>query len=557
MELTKKNKSILKIQELSVEFTLESKFLKKDKIANTILAVDNISFDIESGKTFCLVGESGSGKSVCALAITRLLAANSKVQGKILFNDLDLINLNNEQMRNIRGSEISMIFQEPMTSLNPILTIGEQIIETILEHNPHKNFAEAIDEAIFILNQVQIKDSDKKLNTYPHQLSGGQRQRVMIAMALVCGPKLLIADEPTTALDVTIQAEILDLMKKLQNENHMSILFITHDFGVVAQVADHVGVMQNGKIVEIDNVNQVLTKPTHTYSKKLINSLPENLPKNISVTSYPGDLDNEFTKNLIEINNLQVWFPIKHGLFKRTTGYVRAVDDVNLNVEKGKVVALVGESGCGKTTLGKSLVALEPIKAGKVLIDGIELKKILNEGHKNFRSKIQMVFQDPKSSLNPRHRIIDTLIEPLRVHKIGINERERIDLTAEMLSQVHLPKDSLWRFPHAFSGGQRQRISIARALLLNPQVLICDEITSALDVSVQAEILYLLQEIQNKHNLSIIFITHNIGVVKYLSDSIAVMKDGKIVEFGETNEVCSNPTNEYTKTLLASVPQMH
>jgi len=526
-----------------------------------IKAVDDVSFKIEKGETFCLVGESGSGKSITALSLIQLLPDHvvTHLSGTIDFDwrqqddkhtNVDMMRLDEPQLRQIRGSRIAMIFQEPMTSLNPVFTIGDQIIEALQLHHPEMSEAEAKTKALTALKQVQIPKAEQRFDNYPHQLSGGQRQRVMIAMALVGEPDLLIADEPTTALDVTVQAEILKLMRDLQERIGMSILFITHDFGVVAQIAHHVGVMKQGKLVEVGETKQLLQKPQHLYSQKLLASLPENLPK-------PNKVESNDSESLIEIKNLKVWFPIKKGLLQRTVDHVRAVDDVDLSIHKGQIMALVGESGCGKTTLGRSLLQLEKPTAGSIRMDGHELTNLSNKELRQWRPKMQIAFQDPQSSLNPRLLIVTTLTEPMKVHGIGATQEERIELAGKVLESVHLKREFLWRYPHEFSGGQRQRIGLARALVLHPEFIVCDEITSALDVSVQAEILQLLLELRQVNDLTLLFITHNIGVVEYLSDETVVMYKGKIVERGKTADVCGNPQQDYTQKLLSAVPRMN
>ncbi|HIP94607.1 MAG TPA: ABC transporter ATP-binding protein [Leucothrix sp.] len=531
-----------------------------------IKAVDDISLEIESAETYCLVGESGSGKSICALSIIQLLPAgiSSHPDGEILFNwqkdqdtqtQVNMLELEDTALRQIRGSRIAMIFQEPMTSLNPVLNIGEQIVEALQLHHPNMSDGEARDQAITAMKQVQIKNSEGRFNDFPHQLSGGQRQRVMIAMALACKPDLLIADEPTTALDVTVQAEILRLMKKLQKDTGMSILFITHDFGVVAQMAHKVGVMQQGKLVEQGVMKEVLTNPQHPYTKKLLAAVPDNLerPKIIQAENSISD-DSQV---LVDIKDLKVWFPIKTGLFRRVTDHVRAVDNVDLQIHKGKIVALVGESGCGKTTLGRAIIQLEEATEGSIKLSGEELIGLTAKQLRPIRSRMQIAFQDPQSSLNPRLQIVTTLTEPMEVHNIGENKEDRIERAANILEEVQLERDFLWRYPHEFSGGQRQRIGLARALVVKPEFIVCDEITSALDVSVQAEILQLLLEIRKKQDLTLLFITHNIAVVEYLSDETVVMKAGKIVERGLTADVCGNPQQAYTQKLLAAVPRLN
>lgn len=530
-----------------------------------IKAVDGISLDIKKGETYCLVGESGSGKSICALSVIQLLPAgiSSNPAGEILFNwrknnetqtEVDMLKLEDDELRQIRGSRITMIFQEPMTSLNPVFSIGEQIVEALQLHHSGMSDQEAKDQTIKAMKQVQIKNAEGRFNDFPHQLSGGQRQRVMIAMALACKPDLLIADEPTTALDVTVQAEILSLMKELQKTTSMSILFITHDLGVVAQMAHQVGVMQQGKIVEQGDVKTLLSNPEHPYTKKLLAAVPENLER----PSHFKRAEKLETSNdaLISVDNLKVWFPIKTGLFRRITDHVRAVDDVDLKIHKGKIMALVGESGCGKTTLGRAIVQLESATEGSIKLSGKELTGLSQKELQPIRPRIQIAFQDPQSSLNPRLQIVTTLTEPMSVHGIGENKEDRIERAAKVLEIMQLDRDHLWRYPHEFSGGQRQRIGLARALVVDPEFIVCDEITSALDVSVQAEILQLLLEIRQQRDLTLLFITHNIGVVEYLSDETVVMKAGKIVEQGLTGDVCGNPQQAYTQKLLEAVPRL-
>ena len=526
-----------------------------------VKAVDDISFQIPKGETFCLVGESGSGKSITALSIMRLLPQGiaSHPAGEIWFQGQNLLSLDDAALRTIRGSQIAMIFQEPMTSLNPVFTVGEQIMEALQLHHPELSDEAAQQRTIDALTQVQMPNPDQRFYDYPHQLSGGQRQRVMIAMALACDPELLIADEPTTALDVTVQAEILKLLRHLQAETGMSILLITHDFGVVAQMAQQVGVMQYGKLVEVEQASQVLTAPQHAYTRKLLASVPENLvkPARSSASVTLGTVEQAELPPLIQTQAIKVWFPVKKGIFRRTVNHIKAVDDVSLSIPRGQIVALVGESGCGKTTLGRAIIRLESVTAGTIHLDQQDLTALNQRQLRPLRPKMQMVFQDPQSSLNPRLLIATTLTDPLKMHGIGKTEAERIELAAQALESVQLKRDYLWRYPHEFSGGQRQRIGLARALVLNPEFIVCDEITSALDVSVQAEILQLLLKIRDERNLTLLFITHNISVVEYLSDEIVVMYQGKIVEQGQTADVCRNPQNPYTQKLLAAVPRLH
>ena len=534
----------------------------------TVKAVDGVSFKIEKGETFCLVGESGSGKSICALSVMQLLPAgiSSHPSGSIQFDwrsdsgsveQVDLLNLSDTDMRRIRGARIAMIFQEPMTSLNPVFSIGEQIVEALQLHNIGLSDTDARLQAIDALEQVQIKSPESRFDDYPHQLSGGQRQRVMIAMALACKPDLLIADEPTTALDVTVQAEILDLMRDLQRDKGMAVLFITHDFGVVAQMAHRVGVMQYGKLVEEGLTKDVLTNPQHEYTQQLLAAVPENLSRPDSFSTQSSEPSTDTQATLVEVRDLNVWFPIKKGLFRRVVDHVKAVDGVDLDIKKGSIMALVGESGCGKTTMGRAILQLEKPTSGSVTLAGQELTGLSAEAIRPIRPRMQIAFQDPHSSLNPRLKIMTTLTEPMAAHGIGESREDRIERAAKVLEQVQLSRDHLWRYPHEFSGGQRQRIGLARALVLNPEFIVCDEITSALDVSVQAEVLQLLLEIRQQRDLTLLFITHNIAVVEYLSDEVVVMKAGKIVEQGSTAKICQDPHETYTKALLDAVPRLN
>ncbi len=527
-----------------------------------VKAVDGISFHIDRGETFCLVGESGSGKSVTALSVIQLLPReiSSHPDGRILFDyrhddgrveQVEMLTLSEERKREIRGARIAMIFQEPMTSLNPVFTVGDQIIEALQLHNPGMGYEEARQRAIEALEQVQIPDAARRVEEYPHRLSGGQRQRVMIAMAMACEPDLLIADEPTTALDVTVQAEILRLMKRLQRRCGTSILFITHDFGVVSQMADRLAVMRKGKIVEEGPLREVLGAPSHPYTRQLLAALPENLPR----PSLPQPPAGE-QKPLIDVRGLQVHFPIRKGVLRRTVDHVRAVDGIDLQIPEGQILALVGESGCGKTTLGRSILRLIDPTGGSIRFEGREIGGLSRRELRPFRRRMQIVFQDPVSSLNPRLTVARTLMEPMAVHGIGESNEERLERARRTLEQVQLDPDYVWRYPHEFSGGQRQRIGIARALVLDPRFIVCDEVTSALDVSVQAEILQLLLELRRERNLTLLFITHNIGVVEYVSDEMAVMYGGRIVERGPTAEVCANPQHQYTRRLLAAVPRV-
>lgn len=526
-----------------------------------VKAVDDVSFSVSRGETYCLVGESGSGKSVTALSIIRLLPERITTHpgGAIRFDfrhrddthrTVDMLQLDEPALQTIRGLRIAMIFQEPMTSLNPVFTVGEQIIEALTLHNPEMSATEARARALTALEQVQIQDAEKRLDDYPHRLSGGQRQRVMIAMAMACKPDLLIADEPTTALDVTVQAEILKLMKSLQQQTGMGILFITHDFGVVAKMADRVGVMRHGKIVESNTLANILDRPQHSYTRALLGALPDNLPR--PEKPVPPDPSSAY----IEVRDLKVWFPVRQGVFRRHVGDIKAVDGVDMAIGRGEIIALVGESGCGKTTLGRAILHLVTPTGGDVQIDGKTITGLSPRELRPFRMAMQIIFQDPLSSLNPRLNIETTLIEPMAVHGIGQSHDERIEMAGQALETVQLSRDYLWRYPHEFSGGQRQRIGIARALVLNPGFIVCDEVTSALDVSVQAEILEMLLALRRERQLALLFITHDIGVVEYVSDRTLVMQAGRVVEHGPTAQVCGSPENPYTRKLLSAVPRL-
>ncbi len=545
---------LLRVENLSTHLRSGGKMVK---------AVDGVSFTLNKGETFCLVGESGSGKSITALSVIQLLPPDisSHPNGQIHFayrhdsgeqESVEMITLAEDQKRKIRGARIAMIFQEPMTSLNPVFTIGDQIIEALQLHDPALSYDAARQKALDALKQVQIPKAEERLDDYPHRLSGGQRQRVMIAMAMACEPDLLIADEPTTALDVTVQAEILRLMKELQQRRGTAILFITHDFGVVSQIADRLAVMKLGKIVENGDVKSVMQNPQHPYTQQLMAALPENLARHRRQARTP--LDNEAA--LIELTDLKVHFPIKKGIFRHTVDHVRAVDGVDLKIAKGQILALVGESGCGKSTMGRAILRLIEPTGGSVKFNGQDVTGLSRADMQPLRKQMQIIFQDPMSSLNPRLTIADTLTEPMKVHGIGSSKEERLQLAADVLQQVQLDEDYLWRYPHEFSGGQRQRIGIARALVLKPSFIVCDEVTSALDVSVQAEILQILLKLRDEHDLTLLFITHNIGVVEYIADEMAVMNGGRIVERGLTADVCHRPQHEYTQKLLAAVPRV-
>lgn len=515
-------------------------------------AVDDISFCIERDQTMVLLGESGSGKSVTALSIMRLLPAAAQIrQGEVLLDGQDLLRLSERRMRDIRGRRIAMIFQEPQSSLNPVLTAGQQIGETLYRHQGLRGRTQR-DRVIELLDAVGIPEPEQRCDNYPHQFSGGMKQRIMIAMALAGRPELLIADEPTTALDVTIQARILDLLRDLQREVGMGILFITHDIGVAAQMANHVAVMRNGIIVESNDREPFFARPKHPYTLQLFHALPSRERRQREARESRPDTA---AKPLLEVNDLKVHFPIRKGIFKRVIGHVRAVDGVSIRIHAGETVAMVGESGSGKTTLGKGILQLERPTDGRVLFDGIELTELQGRALRKYRSDIQVVFQDPYASMNPRMLISDIIEEGMLAQRIGGNREQRLARIDELLQQVDLSPEHKHRYPHEFSGGQRQRICIARALAVDPKLIICDEPTSALDVSVQAQILDLLKALQARLGLAYLFITHNIAVVEYLAHYVAVMYQGQVVEQGPVDEVLLQPQHDYTRKLLEAVPR--
>jgi ABC-type microcin C transport system duplicated ATPase subunit YejF len=507
--------------------------------------VDDISFEIHASETFALVGESGSGKSITALSVLRLLPNNARLNAEtITLQGDDLLKHSEFDLCKIRGRRIGFIFQDPMSSLNPVMTVGRQIEEVIQLH-----FAltrEALKQRVLeLLQQVEIPEPQQRIKDYPHQLSGGQRQRVMIAIALAGKPDLLIADEPTTSLDVTIQAQILALLKNIQQQTGMALWLISHDLALVSSIADRVAVMQQGKIVETGATAEFFNQPKHPYTRKLLNALP-------SIQSCLTHSAEE-QPPLLQVSDFYCYYPIRKGIFKRVVDHVRAVDGVSFDIQQGKTLALVGESGCGKTTLGKSLLNLIP-GSGRVVINGIELNALTGEALRRQRANIQIVFQDPFSSMNPRMLVGDIIAEGIRALHPEVSLEQRKDRVRQLLQQVDLPEDSALRYPHEFSGGQRQRICIARALAVNPKLIVCDEPTSALDVSVQAQIIQLLKTLQREKGVSYLFITHDLAVVAEIADDVAVMYRGKIIEQGNVAEVLTRPKQAYTQKLLAAVP---
>ena len=544
---------LLQVQDLTTVFRTSRR---------TLTAVDRISFGIREGETFALVGESGSGKSVTALSVIRLLPeAASLTSGSIPFEGKDLLKLPERDMRDMRGSGISMIFQEPMTSLNPVVKVGRQISEVLIRHR-NMSRPQARRRVLDLLDAVRIPRPSQTIDMYAHELSGGMKQRVMVAIALACEPRLLIADEPTTALDVTIQAQVLELINDLQRQFKMAILFITHDLAVVKQVADQVAVMKDGQIVEQSSNGVFFSSPQHAYSWDLFAALPamekrgKPLLEGNSHRLHKPVIENMTKNDVLQVRDLAVYFPIRKGLFKRTVGYVKAVDGVSLDIPPGQTVALVGESGSGKTTVGKGILRLVQPTLGEVTYLGLPIHEIGHNQLLEQRANLQIVFQDPYSSMNPRMLVGSIIEEGIKALNVIPDAQARKQRVLELLEQVGLDKDAHLRYPHEFSGGQRQRICIARALAVNPKIIICDEPTSALDVSVQAQILDLLNHLQEQYAISYLFITHNMSVVAYFADRVAVMYQGQIVEQGEVEQVLTDPQHEYTRRLLSAVPKL-
>nr|WP_174839872.1 MULTISPECIES: ABC transporter ATP-binding protein [unclassified Ruegeria] len=551
---------IAQIKKLRVEFQTKD---------GPVVGVEDVSFEVNPGETVCIVGESGSGKSVSSLSLMRLVefGGGEIAGGELLFDrrdgeEMDLSNADQDLMKQIRGNEIGMIFQEPMTALNPVFTVGRQLTEGLRIHKEMSK-AQAEERALELLRQVRIPEPERRLKQYPHELSGGMRQRVVIAMAMACEPRLLIADEPTTALDVTIQAEILALMDRLKRETGTAVMFITHDMAVVAQMADRVVVMFRGNKVEEGTVKEIFENPQHDYTKALLAAVPKlgemrgkSAPEPMkllgvegqNIAPIPGTEDV-----LLTVKNLTTRFPVKGGLLRRTISNVHAVEDVSFTLNKGQTLSLVGESGCGKSSAGRSILRLVEPMAGEVNLDGVDIMKLDPAGLRKARLDMQMIFQDPFASLNPQMQLVDQVAEPMRNYGVATGS-ELQDRVAQLFDKVQLPRSFMRRFPHEMSGGQRQRIAIARALALNPKLIIADEAVSALDVSVQAQVLNLMMELQSELGLSYLFISHDMAVVERVSHYVGVMYLGRIVELGPRARVFENPQHAYTQALMKAVP---
>lgn len=524
---------LLKVENVVVDFRIAT---------GTVNAVRGVSYEVARGETLAVVGESGSGKSVTARAIMSMLAENATVGNdtKIIFDGKDISNFSEPQMQGLRGNRISMIFQEPLTSLNPIYKVGDQVAEIIQVHRPMSK-KEAYEEAVQLFREVQLPDPEARLNQYPHEMSGGQRQRVMIAMALANKPDLLIADEPTTALDVTVQAEILSLLKSLQKSHKMAVILITHDLTVVEKTSDKVVVMRYGEVVERGTTEGVFANPQHPYTKHLIASEPKGLPDPLAAQATP----------LMVAEDMRVAYRITHGgVFSRKRTDIVAVNDVSCTIRRGETLGIVGESGSGKTTLGMAMIRLLDANGGKITFDGQRIDSLNRQAMRPLRPRIQVVFQDPFSSLNPRMIIQQIIEEGLIVNGIGNSSADRRNLVARALEEVQMPSDAMQRFPHEFSGGQRQRLAIARALAMNPDFILLDEPTSALDLSIQAQIIDLLRDLRAKHDLSYMFISHDLKVVKALCHNVIVMQHGNVIEQGPTCQVLETPQNAYTQRLV-------
>ena len=550
--------NLISVQDLRVSFRMSK--------ARTVEAVRGVSFDIPVNSTVALVGESGSGKTVSAMSIVRLLPENAIMgsQSKILYNGRDLLAAPIEDMRRLRGKDISVVFQEPMSSLNPVFTVGEQIAEVLRIHLG-LSARQALDRALELMTEVGIPNPRERLKSYPFELSGGQQQRVMIAMAIACEPKLLIADEPTTALDVTVQRQIMDLLAKLQQRQKMSILFISHDLGLVGEISSQVVVMRNGEVREAGDVARIFNAPQDSYTQALLACRPrlDSRPRRLAVIDdimkqTPISTEQRLCapisdSPLVEVKGLGKDYALKIGLFKRSV--FSAVKRADFSLYKGRTLGVVGESGSGKTTIGMMLTRLTDATAGSIMFEGVDLAQLSAAQMRVYRSRIQIIFQNPYASLNPRFTVGQILIEPMRIHGIGKSDDERARLALALIEKVGLSRDDFGKYPHEFSGGQRQRIAIARCLTMKPEIIVCDESVSALDVSVQATVLNLLLDLQEEFGLTYMFISHDLAVVKYMADEILVMNEGEIVERGSSEEIYSRPQHPYTQQLLGAIPR--
>ncbi len=549
---------LISVQDLRVSFRMSK--------TETVEAVKGVSFDIPANSTVALVGESGSGKSVSAMSIVRLLPENAILapSSKVLYNGRDLLTAPIEEMRALRGRDISVVFQEPMSSLNPVFTVGEQIAEVLRIHL-RMSARQAMDRTLELMTEVGIPNPKERLKSYPHELSGGQQQRVMIAMAIACEPKLLIADEPTTALDVTVQRQIMDLLARLQERKKMSVLFISHDLGLVGEISNQVVVMRSGEVRESGDVAKIFNAPSNAYTKALLACRPrlDSRPRRLAVIDDIVNNKPVITEQrvctapsgaaLIEVTGLCKDYPLKTGLFKRSV--FSAVKQANFSLHKGRTLGVVGESGSGKTTVGMMLTRLTDATAGSIMFEGKDLAQLSAAEMRVYRSRIQIIFQNPYASLNPRFTVGQILIEPMRIHSIGKDDDERARLALAMIEKVGLTREAFGKYPHEFSGGQRQRIAIARCLTMKPEIIVCDESVSALDVSVQATVLNLLLDLQEEFGLTYVFISHDLAVVKYMADEILVMNQGEIVERGNADDIYARPQHDYTKRLLGSIPR--
>ena len=550
--------TLISVQDLRVSFRMSK--------THTAEAVKGVSFDIPANSTVALVGESGSGKSVTAMSIVRLLPENALVdaRSKILYNGRDLLGTPIQDMRALRGKDISVVFQEPMSSLNPVFTIGEQIAEVLRIHLS-LNARQALDRTLDLMTEVGISNPKERLKSYPHELSGGQQQRVMIAMAIACEPKLLIADEPTTALDVTVQRQIMELLARLQARQKMSILFISHDLGLVGEISSQVIVMRSGEVREAGDVARIFNTPADAYTQALLACRPrlDVRPRRLAVIDDIVNKRPPITEQrvslpptgpaLVEVKGLRKEYPLKAGLFKRKI--FTAVKNADFALYKGRTLGVVGESGSGKTTIGMMLTRLTDATAGSILFEGIDLAQLTPAQMRVYRRRIQIIFQNPYASLNPRFTVGQILIEPMRIHRMGQDDNDRARLALAMIEKVGLTREAFGKYPHEFSGGQRQRIAIARCLTMKPEIIVCDESVSALDVSVQATVLNLLLDLQEEFGLTYVFISHDLAVVKYMADDILVMNQGEIVERGTSEEIYARPQHLYTKQLLSSIPR--